>query len=154
MSIRSTMKFKALPALMLAVAACGGDGPPPQNQQAAEAPAAAQPADTGTPEPTGNVIEVHMVTTMGGGSGEFQPAVINARPGDVIRFINDGGAPHNVSFPAAQNPGAANLPAASPYLIEQGATHEMAVNTAPGTYEFQCDPHVMMGMTGRLVVAN
>jgi plastocyanin len=141
------------PALLVTLAACGGGDAQPSAGQGAAAPSQPAPApDAGPATPTGNVIEVQMVTTMGGGSGEFQPGTITARRGDVIRFVNDGSAAHNISLPAALNPGRGNLPAPSPYLVGDGEAFDLAVNLAPGTYEFQCDPHMAMGMKGTLVV--
>jgi plastocyanin len=137
--------------LTVVLAACGGDGDGPP-APAAGADVAQDAAPAAPVQPTGNVIEVHMATTMGGGSGEYQPVDVTARRGDVLRFVNDGGVAHNVSFPASLNPGAVNLPPPSPYLVEEGATHDILVELAPGEYEFQCDPHVMMGMRGRLIV--
>lgn len=135
----------------LTVVACGGDADTAPAPEAAAEPA--QAATAATPvTPTGNVIEVTMATTMGGGSGEYRPGEVRARRGDVVRFVNDGGVAHNVSFPAALNPGITDLPPPSPYLVEEGASHDVLIDMPAGTYQFQCDPHMMMGMTGTLVV--
>jgi plastocyanin len=97
---------------------------------------------------TGNVIEVRMVS----GRGElFEPDVIEARRGDVIRFVLEAGV-HNVSFPADRNPAGVALPAASPFLQLPGQTHDVTVDMPAGSYFFQCDPHVMLGMVGTLTV--
>lgn len=144
-------KIGMVPALAV-MAACGGESgataeesSAPAQPVAAEAPATEQGL---APAPGGEVIEVRM--TMANG-GRFEPSEVTANPGDVIRFVNVDNV-HNVSFPADRNSGAANLPAPSPYLTAPGQTYEMAVDLAPGTYTFQCDPHVPMGMLGTLTV--
>jgi len=154
--------FLALPVLgMLAFAsACGGGDEGGQaggeaatggTETAAPAPAPAAGAET-APAAQGTVHEVKMVTTQNGASGEFQPANLTVKKGDTIRWTTDGGAPHNVSFPAAENAGAANLPPAGTYLTTAGQTHEITVGMDAGTYNYQCDPHAPMGMKGTLTV--
>jgi len=142
------------------LAACGGgdkpaaDGAATDNgaapAPAAEAPAATAPA--AAPAAQGNVVEVHMTTSPDGASGHFEPATVTVKKGDTVRFIADGKAAHNVSFPAADNVGKSNLPAPSPYVTTPGGTYELAVNMDAGTYNFQCDPHAPMGMKGVLTV--
>jgi plastocyanin len=138
-------------ALLTVVAACGGaDEAPVVETAAADVPAApvAAPTNEAAPMAGGEVIEVKMFME---GGARFEPAQITAKPGDVIRFVNQDNV-HNVSFPAAKNPGISGLPAASPYLTTPGQTYDLEVGLAPGTYEFQCDPHAAMGMTGELTV--
>jgi plastocyanin len=158
MSIFKRDLLVKLPVLgMLALAAaCGGGG----DEKAADAttPDAAAPAPPPTspeaPAATGQgqVHEVRMVTTQNGASGVFEPANITVRRGDTIRWINDGGAAHNASFPPAENAGAANLPGPGPYLTTAGQTYEIQVSMDPGTYNYQCDPHALMGRTGTITV--
>ncbi|HEX6939915.1 MAG TPA: plastocyanin/azurin family copper-binding protein [Longimicrobiales bacterium] len=133
-------------AAALPLAACGGEADEaatrPDRQPATAAPAAAA-------EPTGAVIEVRMVTDDRG--NHFEPEQVQARRGDVLRFVLASGV-HNVSFPADSNGGAAGLPAPGPYLQLPGQTYDVPVELAPGSYFFQCDPHALLGMTGRLTV--
>ncbi len=138
---------RGVAALVLAmtVAACGGSEQTATAEPAAAAPAAAEAPGAAT---TGQVIEVRM--TMANG-GRFEPEAVTVRPGDVVRFINVDNV-HNISFPADKNAGFADLPAASPYLTAPGQTWDLVVDLAPGTYTFQCDPHVPMGMFGTLTV--
>jgi plastocyanin len=149
MIVRS--KFSAVLFMTLVLGACGGSEQSATAETSAVAPAGA-PATTDSPasaaSATGQVIEVRM--TMANG-GRFEPESVTASPGDVIRFVNVENV-HNISFPAAKNAGFATLPAASPYLTAPGATWDLVVDLAPGTYTFQCDPHVPMGMFGTLTV--
>ncbi|HYH78264.1 MAG TPA: plastocyanin/azurin family copper-binding protein [Longimicrobium sp.] len=144
------------------LAACGGGDKPAENADttgggaaapAVEAPVAEAPAaPAAAPAAQGNVITVQMVTSPDGASGHFEPANVTVKKGDTVRFVNDGKAAHNVSFPPAENAGKSNLPPASPYVTAAGATYELVVNMDAGTYNFQCDPHATMGMKGVLTV--
>lgn len=123
------------------------------SQEATAAPgdedrAAAETAATSA-APTGNVVEVKMITD--GAGNYFDPQNVTVSRGDVVRFVLVSGV-HNVSFPAASNPGAQALPEATPYLQLPGQTHDLAVDVAAGEYVFQCDPHAALGMVGKLTV--
>jgi plastocyanin len=110
------------------------------------------PNTTATDAPAqGTVHTVRMTTTQGGATGTFEPANLTVKKGDVIRFVSEGNAAHNVSFPADQNAGKANLPAPGPFMVD-GQTYELQVNLDPGSYNYQCDPHAAMGMKGALTV--
>lgn len=139
-------KIASALGLALALAACSNDAPTAGNE-ASEPSAATAPAEA--PATTGNVIEVRMITN--GAENAFVPAQVTAQRGDVVRFVLDSGV-HNVSFPASENAGAANLPAASAILATPGQSVDVPVTMAAGEYTFQCDPHVMMGMKGTLTV--
>jgi plastocyanin len=69
----------------------------------------------------------------------------------VIRFTLKSGV-HNVNFLADSNPGAKGLPGPSDMLQLPGQTYDVKVSFAPGRYYFQCDPHVALGMKGRVRV--
>lgn len=130
------------------MAACGGTDAPAATGSAMQAPAAEAPAPAAVP--TGNVVEVRMLS----GAGErFEPSTLTVRRGDVVRFVLESGV-HNVSFPANKNPGGITLPAPSPYLTSPGQTHDVAIDLPAGTYTYQCDPHVMMGMVGTITVTD
>jgi plastocyanin len=151
-----------LPVLgMLAFAAACGGGDQAAEQTAApatDAPAAtaeapaAPAADASAPAAQGQVHEVKMVTTQGGASGVFEPAELTVKKGDIVRFVTDGAAPHNASFPAAENPSGAALPAATPYLAAAGQTADIQITMDAGSYTYQCDPHAAMGMKGKITV--
>jgi plastocyanin len=132
------------------IAACGGakessDDASSSASGSAAAPAQGAPAAT----PTGKVIVIKMITDDAG--SRFEPAKIEADPGDVLRFTLQAGV-HNVHFLPDSNPGKSGLPAASDMLQLPGQTLDIPVNFAHGKYYFQCDPHAALGMVGRLEV--
>ena len=171
MSIRDLNKLP-LVALLALTAACGGG-----DEQAAPAAESSTPAASGTPTvdipqtttttvtPTpgatvtpdagGQVHQVQMVTTQGGASGEFQPKTLTVKKGDVVRWtMAESGVPHNVSFAQGDgNPAGFTPPVDSPFLAQAGQTFELKIDMAPGTYNYVCVPHEMMGMTGSLTVS-
>jgi plastocyanin len=168
MSIR---KLPILGLLALAAACGGGDeaddtaattttdtaamsGTPTVTTTPSAEPAAPTAGAPATPDAGGQVHEVRMVTTQGGAAGQFEPATITVKKGDVIRWtMADGSAVHNVSFTSAQgNPAGFTPPADSPMYTQAGQTFEVKVDWAPGTYHFVCVPHSMMGMTGTVTV--
>ena len=162
-------KLPAIGLLVLA-AACGGGDDTDQaaTTDTASAPSAtptvqmdspAAPAATAgapvTPDAGGQVHEVRMVTTQNGASGQFEPATLTVKKGDVVRWIMaDGQVPHNVSFSMAQNqPAGFTAPADSPFLTQAGQTHELKIDWNPGTYNYVCMPHMATGMAGSITVS-
>ena len=132
------------------LAACTGDnGADDPGGATATAPAAGQGAAAPSVTPTGRVIEVFMYTNEKG--NYFEPKDIEAHRGDVIRFTLKSGV-HNVHFLPDSNPGKQGLPAASEFLQLPDQTWDFVVGLAPGHYYFQCDPHALLGMIGRLEV--
>lgn len=160
--------FYKLPVLGMIVlaAACGGgetaettnDTPQgsadvtPQGSSSTATVTTDAPNTSATTAPAqGTVHTVRMTTTQGGASGAFEPANITVKKGDVIKFVSEGNAAHNVSFPADQNAGKSNLPPPSPYLTN-GQVYELQVNLDAGAYKIQCDPHAAMGMVAAITV--
>jgi plastocyanin len=142
MKLPNPIATASLGALLLA-AACGDAAPPAPT---AGSDAAAAP---GVPL-TGNVVEVEMIS----GKGEiFGPDEITVRRGDVVRFKLVTGV-HNASFPARKNPSGVKLPAATPYLQAPGQSYDLTVDLPAGSYHFQCDPHVALGMVGTMHVTD
>lgn len=94
----------------------------------------------------------------------FDPAQVEARPGDTVRFLNGLGGPHNVQFMAESISIAAQgrlnaamkdriLPLTSPMLLTEGESWEVVVPALPpGRYPFLCSPH-WSTMRGALVIA-
>jgi plastocyanin len=94
----------------------------------------------------------------------FEPATINAKPGDGIKFISVSGPPHNVAFSADSiaDPAEAQLRANMPestgfegkYLTQPNEEWTLSLgNLPPGRYPFQCTPHLTYNMRGVLTIA-
>jgi plastocyanin len=169
MSIRDLNKLPLVALLALAAACGGGDEqaapattentPPASGTPTVEMPASTPTVtptqgSTATPDAGGQVHQVQMVTTQGGASGEFQPKTLNVKKGDVVRWtMAESGIPHNVSFSQADsNPAGFTPPADSPLYTNAGETYELKIDFAPGTYNYVCVPHEMMGMVGTITV--
>ena len=135
-------------AVGLGAAACGG--------KTAATSDAATPAATGAAtgggsvaKPTGKIVVVELITDAVG--NYFKPADFEVHRGDIIRYTLSVGV-HNVHFLPDSNPGKLNLPPMSEFLQLPGQTYDLPVNFEPGTYYFQCDPHVLLGMKGHVKV--
>ncbi|HEY5545396.1 MAG TPA: plastocyanin/azurin family copper-binding protein [Gemmatimonadaceae bacterium] len=104
-------------------------------------------------------------------NNRFMPALISARAGDTLAFINGRGGPHNVQFAddslsdeahrlidaaMPERPRVAwsrDVPLAGPLLVLDGDTYKVVVPALPpGRYRFFCTPHLSGGMRGELVV--
>lgn len=98
-------------------------------------------------------------------AGRFQPALVTARAGDTLRFVNVAGGPHNIMFFADSLADAARVlleeamrgdkigPLSSPLLLDRNEVYAFAVPLLPpGRYPFACLPHVAGGMSGALIV--
>ncbi|HVG45000.1 MAG TPA: plastocyanin/azurin family copper-binding protein [Longimicrobium sp.] len=120
------------------------------------APRGAAPADPPAP---------HVVRrAMTGTTARFDPATVNVRAGDRVRFVVASGAPHNVAFDPAKLPAdvrrvlAAAMPdpiqpLSGPLLLNAGDSYTISfAGVKPGRYEFFCMPHVGMAMKGTVVV--
>lgn len=105
-----------------------------------------------------------VVQMLGDGAGyRFRPARVTAHVGDVVRFVNVSGAPHNVAFWDDSIPSGSaaalqrNMPNASdlsgPMLSDAQETYTVSLaGLRPGTYRFYCQPHLAMNMVGRITV--
>ena len=105
------------------------------------------------------------VNMLGDAKGfRFEPKNITIKPGDVIRFVNVSGGPHNVAFDPAKIPAAVKgaLSAAmpkqlseltGPFVTEPNAAYTVSFANVPtGTYPFHCTPHIALGMTGVITI--
>lgn len=88
--------------------------------------------------------------------GEFDPAAVEARPGDVVRFTAEDNGGHAIVFDGAGLAADARqfLEESSqlrgPPLIREGAAWVISLDGAPaGEYTFRCTTH---DATGRLSV--
>ena len=146
---RTSIRSIAAALVLAGLAACGGEKPERRDNDDHDRAPAANDAAPGAPAPTGTVIEIKAITDDQG--NRFEPADIEAKPGDVLRIVLVSGV-HNLSFPADSNPGKSGLPTPSDLLQLPGQTLDVPVSFAPGHYYFQCDPHAALGMVGRLEV--
>lgn len=144
-----------LAGLVVVLAACEKKAETPAADTTAMAPAPAPAAATGATH------DVKM--ELDGSTYKFEPAQLTIKSGDVVRFHDESGGPHNVQFYADSIPaGAAAVidagmpdksgPLSSP-MIEAGATYTVTFANAPvGDYKFFCLPHQAMGMKGQITV--
>ncbi len=153
----------ALLSGVVLLSACGGGETPPADTATA-APAA-------TPAPTGGAVAaapitgtIHEVKMVGDATGyRYEPATINAKPGDGIKFIMISMGPHNVAFDPATIPADqkdqlfANMPESmdgnSPMFMTEKQEWTLSLgNIKPGKYPFHCTPHLAMNMKGEITV--
>lgn len=160
--MRTSFLMAAGAALLMA--ACGGGEKPAQQQTTADTTAQAAPAPAGTTAApaTGTVHDVNM--ELNGSTYEFSPANLTIKQGDVVKFHNVSGGPHNVEFyPDSIPAGAADVlnsamadrtgPLAGPLLVEPNAVYTISFAGAPtGEYKYYCLPHHALGMKGTITV--
>ncbi|MEO5799860.1 MAG: plastocyanin/azurin family copper-binding protein [Gemmatimonadales bacterium] len=145
MSTRFPLRGLVIAGATMSLLACGGE----KRAEGSGADSDAKPVP-GAVAPTGKVITIEMFSDETG--NYFKPKLVEAHPGDVLRFTLGVGV-HNVHFLPDSNPGVPNLPAASDLLQLPGQTFDVPVNFAAGkTYYFQCDPHAALGMMGHVKV--
>jgi plastocyanin len=111
---------------------------------------------------TGTTHEVKMIGDEKG--YRFEPANITVKAGDAVKFTMVSGGPHNVAFIEGEVPAggkdqlAANIPnAAAPLTSQMLMNPNEAITVsfagvAPGTYNYNCTPHLAMGMKGVVTV--
>ena len=97
-------------------------------------------------EITASTINNHIVQTSG---NTFTPDILNINLGDTVTFINTGGS-HNVNGSQSTFP---SNPESFGNSVGSGWTFTH-VFTLPGIYDYQCDPHVSVGMTGVINVSS
>ena len=148
------MRAKFLMAgLVVVLAAC---------EKKAETPAADTTAMAPMPAPAAGAT--HEVTmTLEGSEYKFSPASLTIKAGDMVRFKDVSGGPHNVQFYADSIPAgaAAALDAGMPDkmgslmspMVETGGAYTISFAGAPtGDYRYYCLPHQAMGMKGMITV--
>lgn len=87
---------------------------------------------------------------VGVGNNFFNPKVLNINQGDTVVWQNQQGF-HNVN-------GSTGIYPANPVSFTNGGASSAAwtyqfIFTTPGKYDYQCDPHAGVGMTGVVNVA-
>ncbi len=80
-------------------------------------------------------------------SNDFSPSALTINVGDTVVWTNTQGS-HNVNGTTGTFP---NNPESFGNDVGTGWTFSHVFNTA-GNYEYQCDPHVSLGMTGTITV--
>ena len=152
-----------LAGLAFVLAACGGGEQKAEDQQTPATPDQAAPAGgEAAPAAGGTTHDVNMV--LEGSSYKYVPDQLTIKAGDVVRFHNVSGGPHNVSFWADSIPGGAAdvlkagmpdqmAPLEGSLLTEVNAIYTVNFAKAPaGEYKYYCLPHLALGMKGRLTV--
>lgn len=173
------MRFNAIALLAgaLLVGACGGGnsntdtastatgdtaGTQATTTPAAGATTAATPATgTGTAMPaTGDTVTVQMKAE--GTSFVFEPKEVSIKAGQAVKWVMVSGAPHNVAFQNVAADSKAQLDANMPEKMAE-LTGKMLMNpnenyvvsfagVKPGKYDYVCQPHAAMNMTGSITV--
>jgi plastocyanin len=158
------MRMTSLVAgLAFVLASCGGGEKKTEEQTTTTATPKQKPAPVApAPAASRQTHDVNLV--LDGSSYKYVPDALVIRSGDVVRFRNKSGGPHNVSFwPDSIPPGAAAAlqagmsnqmaPLQGPLLIDPEAVYEVSFAGAPkGVYRFYCLPHLALGMNGYLTV--
>jgi plastocyanin len=149
--------------LAIVLAACGGEKKA-EDQQTTSTPEQAPAAAPGAAAPAGGGATHDVNMVLEGSKYIYQPAELTIKAGDVVRFHNVSGGPHNVSFWADSVPkGAADplkagmpdqmAPLEGPLLTEPNSTYQITFAGVPtGEYKFYCLPHLALGMKGKLTV--
>jgi plastocyanin len=158
----ATMRMTSMVAgLAVVLAACGGEKKT-QEQPAAGDSAGAAPPAAAAPAATGKTHDVNMV--LDGSKYKYDPDNLTIQSGDVVRYHNKSGGPHNVSFwPDSIPKGAADVltknmpdqmaPLEGPLLTEPDAVYQVSFAGAPkGEYRVYCLPHLALGMRGKVTV--
>ena len=152
-----------LARLAFVLAACGGGEQKADDQQTTATPDQAAPAaGDAAPAAGGTTHDVNMV--LEGSSYKYVPDQLTIKSGDVVRFHNVSGGPHNVSFWADSIPGGAAdalkagmpdqmAPLEGSLLTEINAIYTVNFANAPaGEYKYYGLPHLALGMKGKLTV--
>ena len=147
--------------LALALAACGG-GEKAGDQAAGDQAANTTPA-AGSEAPAGTGATHDVEMTLVDGQYRFVPEQLTIKAGDVVRFHNKQGGPHNVMFFSDSIPAGAaavidagmdeSAPLTSQMAVTQDEVITVAFTGAPtGRYHYTCVPHQAMGMNGNIIV--
>ena len=132
-----------------------------QHRRSTDTPPATAAAGTATAGGRAPIV----VQMLGDASGyRFDATTITVHAGDVVRFVNASGGPHNVSFWAdsvprgsseqlQQDMGPTIGPLKGVLLLEPNAPYQVAIAKLPaGTYKYYCLAHLGLGMRGEIVV--
>ena len=98
----------------------------------------------------GNLIVVRMTASADNTVNRFNPARVEIRRGDTVRWVMDSGPVHNAVAYPNRIPYTA-LPFEGPLLTGIGDAWSQTF-FFPGTYEYHCHPHEALGMRGIVIV--
>ena len=167
------MRFNglALVAGAMAIVACaGGEKKTETTTTTTDTTAAAATTTSSTTATAGSTTamapitgKTHEVKMIGDGTTyKFEPAELEVKQGDGVKFTMVSGGPHNVAFldtpAAAQAQLSANMPnqmkeLTSPMMMTANETYTVSFANVPaGTYNYHCEPHAAMGMKGKIKV--
>lgn len=115
--------------------------------------AAPQSIAQSEPEPEPNVVTIKMID-QGGGQWRFDPESVTVTVGDLLRFVQEDMAPHNVEFDKIPDEAELGDIMMGPFLTRKGQTYDILIDGrfARGKYEYVCTPHAALGMTGEITV--
>jgi plastocyanin len=154
-----------------AASAPPGTSAPANSAAVAAAPATPAPtaASTASPLPvTGKTVVVRMIGDEKG--YRFEPGNVTIKVGDGIKFVNVSQGPHNVAFSTVPDASKAQLnanmpaqtsvgpsvkeaPLSGPLLMEPKESYTVSfAGVTPGVYDFNCTPHLALGMQGQVTV--
>ena len=164
------MRYFALAFVASALVACGGgekaaDSTAATTDSAAMSPSGMQATGAGMASPAPATGTIHEVKMVGDDKGyRFEPAELTVKQGDGVKFVMVSGGPHNVAFEEATLPAGASAQlsanienAAAPLTSQMTVNPNETVNVSfanvpAGTYNFNCTPHLAMGMKGKITV--
>src|SRR3989442_12939940 len=138
-------------SLLVAGAACGSSSP--------------MGSSGSPPPPTGPVMDVSMTDNNGQAPYAFSPATLPIKVGTSVRWTNTGTTSHtatsDATWPAVWASGTVD-PAGTtctpnpPYPCTPGTTppgtYVSSPFNTPGTYQYHCQVHGTLGMTGTITV--
>ena len=154
-----------------AASAPPGTSAPANSAAVASAPATSAPAAASAASPlpvTGKTVVVKMIGDEKG--YRFEPGKLTIKVGDGIKFVNVSQGPHNVAFSTVPDASKAQLdanmptqtsvgpsvkeaPLSGPVLMEPKETYTVSfAGVRPGVYDFNCTPHLALGMQGQVTV--
>jgi plastocyanin len=175
------MRFKGtlISVGAIVLGACAGGEKNPADTTAVKVDTSAAPATTApttgaaTTAAAGTMAPItgttHVVKMIGDTKGfRFEPASVTLKAGDGIKFENEGGGPHNVTFDPTTVPADVKSQLNANFGADHDAQNDLSskltavtagdaitvsfAGIKPGTYKFFCTPHKMMGMTGSVTV--
>ncbi|MBA4148901.1 MAG: hypothetical protein H0X66_12365 [Verrucomicrobia bacterium] len=142
----------ALPLLLFATGCGPGQDANNSNATSAKDQSAQSSAPIGT---------THEIAMRGDVTGFFfEPKELTIQRGDLVRWKMVDGAPHNVNFTGREFPQGARVllenrrKLLGAMLAAPGQVYEIHFTNEypPGEYNYVCDPHAVLNMTGKITL--